>query len=248
MPGTLFEGQDKLKLVTHCQKSNRFQDLYIREYAAYKIYNTLTPLSFKVRMAEITYIDTEGKMDPLTRFGFFIEDIDHVGDRAGLDELKIEKIRRRQLAPKQATLYALFQYFIGNLDWSNTQGPPGKDCCHNTKLLAPTGAPGDGIIPIPYDFEFSGLVDAPYATPPDNISVNNVRQRLFRGYCRHNGEVDTIKALFLNKENELRAIFQEEALFSKKPRAKTLAYIDSFFKTLKNPKKSRRALQGKCLN
>lgn len=249
MPGTLFEGQDKLKLVTHCQKSDRFQELYLREYAAYKVYNILTPLSFKVRMAEITYIDTEGKMDPLTRFGFFIEDIDHVGDRAGLEELKIEKIRRSQLAPRQATLYALFQYFIGNLDWSNTQGPPGNDCCHNTKLLAPTGAPGGGgIIPIPYDFDFSGLVDAPYATPPDNISVNNVRQRLFRGYCRHNDEVDTVKGLFLEKENELRAVFQEDGFLSEKSRTKTITYIDGFFETLKNPKKSRRALQGKCLN
>lgn len=249
VPGTLFEGQEKLKLVTHCQKSARFQDLYLKEYAAYRVYNILTPYSFKVRIAEVTYIDTEGKMAPLTRYGFFIEDIDHVGDRAGLEELKIKKIRRLQLDARQATLYALFQYFIGNLDWSNTQGAPGDDCCHNTKLLAPTGAPGGGgIIPVPYDFDFSGLVDAPYATPPDNISVKNVRQRLFRGYCRHNGEVEVMKALFLEKEIELRAVFQEEAFLSDKSRTKTLAYLDNFFEILKNPKKSRRVFQGKCLN
>ncbi|MEE8295625.1 MAG: hypothetical protein V3R64_07920 [Sphingomonadales bacterium] len=246
---TLFQGQNKLKLVTHCQKSSRYQDLYLREYAVYKVFNILTPLSFRVRMAEVTYINTEGKMDPLTRYGFFIEDIDDVGDRAGLEELKIRKINRRQLDPKQATLYAIFEYFIGNLDWSNTQGGPGEDCCHNSKLLAPSQNPdGGGIIPVPYDFDFSGLVDAPYATPPPNISVNNVRQRLFRGYCIHNGEVAAIKTLFLEKENQLRAVFEDEGLFSEKSRVKTLNYIDSFFETLKNPKKSRRAFQGKCLN
>lgn len=247
--GTLFQGQDKLKLVTHCQKSNRFQELYLKEYTAYKAYNILTPFSFRVRMAEVTYIDTDGKMDPLTRYGFFIEDIDHVGERVGLEELKIQKIKRPQLAPKEAALYALFQYFIGNLDWSNTQGPPGGDCCHNSKLLSPLEGPvGGRIVPVPYDFDFSGLVDAPYATPPDNISVRNVRERLFRGYCLHNAELETAKNLFLEKEVELRAVFGDEAFLDEKARKKPLAYIDSFFETLKDPKKSRRVLQGKCLN
>lgn len=244
--GTLFQGQDKLKLVTHCQKSKRFRDLYLREYAAYKVYNLLTPLSFRVRMAEVTYIDTEGKMDPLTRYGFFIEDIDDVGDRAGREELKIEKIKRRQLDARVATIYALFQYFIGNLDWSNTQGAPGNDCCHNSKLLSPVGA--GAIIPVPYDFDFSGLVDAPYAAPPENVSVRNVRQRLFRGYCIHNDQLDEALNLFLEKETQLRLVFTEKAFLNEKSKAKALAYIDGFFNILKNPKKSRRALQGKCLN
>ena len=71
---------------------------------------------------------------------------------------------------------------------------------------------------------------------------------MFRGYCTHNGELEAVKKLFLEKESQLRAVFQKEALLNKKSRAKTVAYIDKFFGTMKNPKKSRREIQGKCLN
>ena len=191
---TLFHGQNKIKLVTHCQKSTRFQQLYILEYAIYRAYNALTPISLRVRMAEIKYVDSDGKNKPVIKFGFFIEDIDDLAERNGFKELNIEKLKRTDLNSYQAALYSLFQYFAGNLDWSIIRGPAGSNCCHNTKLLIQPGeSVGSGLVfPVPYDFDFTGLVNAPYATPPEGMRVSSVRKRLYRGACLLNNEITAL--------------------------------------------------------
>jgi len=75
-------------------------------------------------------------------------------------------------------------YMIGNLDWSMRAGPAGEGCCHNGRLLAGNGP---YYTPVPYDFDYSGLVDAPYAVPPDGFKISNVKSRVYQGYCKHNG-------------------------------------------------------------
>jgi hypothetical protein len=183
---SLFAGQKKLKLVTHCRNSRDFDQYVLLEYAAYRMYNVLTPHSFRVRLANIDYRNSDGS--PITsRVGFFLEDIDDVASRNGVAEARAgPRIPRDFLIPIDAARYALFQHMIANHDWSMTAGPAGDECCHNARLigaLAPAGA-----MPVPYDFDYSGLVDAPYAAPPDALSINHVTQRVYRGYCIHNAE------------------------------------------------------------
>ena len=91
------------------------------------------------------------------------------------------------LSGPDAARYALLQDMVANHDWSMRAGPAGKECCHNAELIGPLG-PGS-TVPIPYDFDFSGFVDAPYATPPDELHLASVRQRVYRGYCLHNNDV-----------------------------------------------------------
>ena len=92
--------------------------------------------------------------------------------------------QRRRIEPRAAARFAMFNYMIGNLDWSVRAGPQGDSCCHNGRLVGG----GPLLTPVPYDFDFSGLVDAPYATPPEGFKINSVRQRLYRGYCAHDAE------------------------------------------------------------
>lgn len=240
---SLFRGQRRLKLVTHCRSAEQAQQTLLLEYAAYRLYNAVTPLSFRVRLATINYVEDNGK-PVTTRLGFFIEDADDLAKRNDLHEPKFgERIRVDQLSPADAGRYAVFEYMIGNLDWAMNAGPPGDSCCHNSKLLAATEQAASALVPVPYDFDFSGLVDAPYATPPEKVPVSSVRERRYRGYCRHN---DAARAAAIDLRGRRAAI--EGALAGVpqlEPRTlrKAQAYLSGFFDTIA----SDAGIEGKLL-
>jgi hypothetical protein len=201
-----FAGERKLKLVTHCQNSGSFDRVVLLEYAAYRMFQSLTPRSFGARLATIRYLGSNGR--PIaTRPGFFIEDLKDVAARNGIAELRAgNRIPTIDLDPVASARYALFQHMIANHDWSMRAGPVGDNCCHNAKLI---GAPGAGkAVPIPYDFDYSGLVNAPYATPPDQLKIRSVRDRQYRGYCTHNANVIQEARLFRSKQAEFEAVLR----------------------------------------
>lgn len=242
---SLFAGQRRLKLVTHCRAGQGFQDFVLLEYAAYRLYNALTPLSFRARLAQIDYRDTAGA-PIVSRYGFFIEDIDDVAKRNGLQAPRLgERFPVARLSPTDAARFAVFQYMIGNLDWAMQAGPPGDSCCHNSRPLSQAG--GDRIMPVPYDFDFSGLVNAPYATPPSSVPVSNVRQRRYRGLCRHNGEAKAAFAEFRAKAPELRQNLSAVPSLNTGARSRALAYLDSFFKEIATDQSAESKLLRTCL-
>ncbi len=100
---------------------------------------------------------------------------------------------------------------ISNLDWAMTAGAAGEDCCHNSRLMGPEGATGasTGLIPVPYDFDYAGLVNVPYAAPPDGIHVANVQVRRYRGFCAHNEEAKAFFAQISTRRDSLMAILNE---------------------------------------
>ena len=233
--GSLFEGQNKLKLVTHCKPAESFQQLYIKEYLVYRLYNLLTPISFRVRPAQVTYHDGEGRRADVTRFAFLVESQGDMARRNGLTPFETPpgQVAATRLDPPTITLLALFQYMIGNLDWDPVTGPPGDECCHNGKLLARDGAT-TGLIPVPYDFDFTGLVDAPYATPPDSIAVPNVRRRYYRGYCRDHDRLPAAIATLRQHRAAMASVIAGETLLADGERRAMQAYLDDFFKSVDN--------------
>lgn len=226
---SFFDGQKRLKLVTHCKKSARFQQYYLMEYTAYRFLNVMTPLSLKVRLAEIDYVDVKNGKVLISRLGFLIEDTDDAARRNDLIEIDTPDISKTQLNPVHAGRYAVFQYMIGNLDWSMHSGVDGKDCCHNTKLIGAKTAPMSALAPVPYDFDYSGLVGAPYAVPPENVSVRNVKQRRYRGFCAHNDEARAAAAEFRSKKGALLAVLTENAALEERTRSSAERYVNAFF-------------------
>ena len=233
-PDSLFKGQHKLKLVTHCKPAASYQQYYLLEYAAYRMYQQLTPVSFDARLALIDYVDANGK--PIaTRTGFFLEDADDVAKRNGLKRLETQsRVPVASLDAAAAARFVMFNTLIGNLDWAMTAGPAGTNCCHNSRLLAPEGATA-GYIPVPYDFDFSGLVDAPYATPPAGIPLPNVRARRYRGYCRHNAEATAAAAELVAKRGALIAALDATPQLDADKRSKAEAYLNGFLDQIAAP-------------
>jgi hypothetical protein len=231
---SLFAGQRKLKLVTHCKSQASFQQYLLLEYTTYKLFNLLTPISFDARLASIDYVDPDGKV-VASRLGFFLEDSDDVARRNGLRGFKApDRINAAQLDPDAAARESVFQYMIGNLDWSMIAGPAGAGCCHNTKLIGAAGATS-GLIPLAYDYDFSGLVDAPYATPPQGIPVANVRVRRYRGFCAQNTQARAIATDWTAKRAALLAVYDTIPQLEDAPKRKAEAYLGGFFDGVTDP-------------
>lgn len=224
---SLFAGQKKLKLVTHCKNAPSFQQYVLLEYSAYRIYNLLTPRSFRARLADVDYRDESGR-PIIARTGFFLEELGDLAHRNGLKPSHgPDRIPLQDLSGADAARYALFQEMIGNLDWSMRAGPAGKDCCHNAELIGPL-APGQ-TIPVPYDFDFSGYVDAPYAVPPAELDVADVRQRLYRGYCVHNPHAPAVAQQLRQERPRILAVLTQVPGLDPRTRARAAAYLDSFY-------------------
>ena len=177
--GTLFDGLDKVKVVSHCRVGIRSYEPFIHtEYLAYKTYNILTDRSFKVRLANIHYVDTDRGKDLHTYDAFFIEHVDSFEDRLDVIQVKDQFILPSRYDERELCRAEMFQFFVGTTDFSFFVSE--DECCHNGKAFALKGAP-DALIPVPYDFDMSGIVNPPYAEPNENFEIASVKQRLYRG-------------------------------------------------------------------
>jgi hypothetical protein len=243
---SLFVHQGKLKLVTHCRSAAGFQQYVLLEYAIYRMANVLSPRSFRVRLANIDYTDPSGR--PITsRIGYFIEDLRDVARRNGMREAHApSRIPATDLSPADAARYALFQHMIANHDWSMRAGPPGEDCCHNAKLIGVT-APGMAV-PLLYDFDFSGLVGAPYATPPDELELSSVKQRAYRGYCMHNAEALAAARQFRDARPQLIAAITSTPGLDPRTQQRAIAFLDPFFADIATDQSTGARVLNRCVN
>lgn len=249
--GTVFEGQNALKLVTHCQDDRREYEQYVlQEYLVYRMYNLLTDLSFKARLARVTYVDTDGKRDTVTRTAFLLEDVDAVAARNGLQALRIKAVPPHLVNPHSIALVGVFQYVVGNPDWSMFTVEPGEEaCCHNT---VPIGAESGPIFSVPYDFDVSGIVNTRYAdrlfNPQErNLGIRRVRERSYRGLCASAAHLPAIFALFRQKRDAIYALYREQPALNADVASETVEYLDAFYDTIDDPRKVEREIDKRCL-
>jgi hypothetical protein len=245
--GTTFRGQKSIKMVTHCDTGSVYEQYYIVEMLIYQMYQQLTDYSFRVRPLSVVYYDSERDKADDPRFAFLIEDDSDVAKRHDLKKLEIPRIKHTRLEPELTGKMGLFQYMIGNVDWAALRGPDPDECCHNVKLAAPEPlTDSDWIYPIPYDFDSAGLVDAKYAAPPEGLPIRNVTQRLYRGYCIHNDQVEAARPLFLQKKEKiLGLITSEERLFSKNQKS-TTKYLEEFYEIIEDDKDFQKDILDEC--
>lgn len=243
-PTSTFAGQKKLKLITHCRQGNDGDRFTLLEYAGYRLYSALTPKSFGARLATITYREPNGRT-VATRPAFFIEDLGDVAARNGSTEIRTRaRVPLTALSPADGALYGLFQHMIANHDWSMRAGPAGDNCCHNAKLI---GALATGAtIPIPYDFDFSGLVNAPYATPPEQLNLGSVRQRKYRGFCAHNAAVIAAARTLREKQSALLAELAAIPGLDRGGAAQASAFLQTFFAEIATDASVEANIVGRC--
>lgn len=242
--GTVFAGQNTIKLVTDCQSSRKsYQQLLLKEYLAYKMLNVLSDKSFSARLLRVTYVDTDKKGKSRESYAFFIEDKDHIGDRLGLALIEVPRTKYNALNPLQANLVNVYEYFIANTDFSLVAGPKDSPCCHNTVLYQKDSGP---FISIPYDFDHAGLINAPYAFPNPRFKIKSVKQRVYRGRCSNNSHLDSTLEHFLAKRDDIGRLVTGLDGFDDRSVKGTMNLVDGFYKDISTPKSIQKKFIQKC--
>ena len=242
---TVFAKSDKLKLVTHCRTGNkRYAQSLLAEYMAYRIFNLVTDQSFRVRPLQVLYVDSAGESKDREAFAFVIEHRNQLGKRIGMKSNDATETEVESLDAAHTNLGSLFQFLIGNTDFSPIRAAPGETCCHNNMLFGET--PGE-IVVIPYDFDQSGIVNAPHGAPNPRFGLRNVRDRLYRGRCVNNENLDASVQVFIERKADIYALFEEHPGFSKSTVKQTRRFLDDFYEIIENPKRFETRIVEKCL-
>ncbi len=226
--GTIFEGQDKVKYVTHCRPDRSSLNNLFLEYLIYRQYEILTDLSIKTRLVKMTYIDETGKKNPLDSYGIMLEHKKLMADRNGATVYEGELVHQDRCVHETLDLFTLFQFMIGNTDWSIAKP-------HNAYLITEASS----YYPVPYDFDYCGLINATYAAPDPRLPIANVRQRYFRGFCRTEGGYESSIQIFNDRREELYDVFRDFDLLDPRLRDQSLKYFDKFYEVIKRPQKSK---------
>jgi hypothetical protein len=243
--GTLFKGQDKLKLVAPCQHGLESQQKLLLEYLAYRTYEILTDHSFGARLIRLSYVDSDEALRSWTDLVFVIEDEADIASRLKIDKVRVKANQFHELDQSTTALAELFQLMISNHDYSVLQGPEGEYCCHNSVMFTREDT-ADKRIPIPYDFDMSGLVNAKYAAPPDHLPIRLVRTRYYRGLCQPPEIMEATVAHVLSKKAEILDLFESMPELSRLSKNRTIGFIKNFYKILEDEAKMKVQVLDRC--
>ena len=235
--GNLFSSAGRVKITTNCRPKNQEYEQYVlQELFLYRAYSTLTDTSLRTRLAHITYKDSAARVPDVTSWAFFIENHESLAERIGSKVLAANGALFDDLVPDMLGLVGVWEYFIGNTDWSIAAQ-------HNTMLLQDTTG---RVLPVAYDFDWSGAVDARYAFPDPRFKMNSVTTRLYRGDCRDEKGYAPVLARFTEKRAAIDSIFATIPQLTPEKVKKMRGYFDEFWKLAANPKQAAREFKDGC--
>ena len=234
--GTVFEGHKSLKLGTHCRDVDSYEQYVYREYAAYKIFNRITTRSFRARLATATYVDASNNKPMTTRAGLFLEDDDDVARRLDGETSELQDLSFGHVDGESMVLLSLFEYMIGNTDMSLAK-------LHNIILVR---ASNGTVYPVPYDFDYSGLVNARYAVPAKALNLPTVRERLYRGPCMTEENIAPYLTRMRSLRDGVMALYDQIPGLDPGYRKDARGYLDQFFRIIDRPGDARRAFVDSC--
>ncbi len=235
---TLFAKLDRARLTFPCRFQADWEQYVLQEFNLYRVQRVLTPYSFDVRLAKITFVDSEKKDTLGTWWTFLSEQDDIFAARNGAKLITEQGAGPGDLEVFQSAFFGVFQYFVANSDYS-VRG------LHNVVLIFKDFE----HIPVARDFDFSGAVNTRYATPDPRLGIRKVSDRLMRGYCVEASNYENVFKLFNEKKDAIYAVYSDPLSEAMKPAVKkaTLAYFDEFYATINDPRKAKRDISGACL-
>jgi hypothetical protein len=239
--GTPLAGLRRPKLVTHCRPNrSEYEQYVLQEYLVYELLAAVTPHGYRARLARVTYEDAAGRERPHTSWGVIVEDDEMLERRLNGRLLEQHGATPADVDTTAMTLASLFQYMVGNTDWS-------VERVHNAKLLIRT----DGtIVPVLYDFDFAGIVNAHYAAPTpslSNLGLRSVRDRAFQGLCVPEAVAEQVVATLLSRQGAVLAAWRELPGLEARNYRRGREYLEDFFTRMRQRGAVRYDLLGRCL-
>jgi hypothetical protein len=242
--GTLFAGQNKLKLVVPCHRSERAEKDLIEEYAVYRIFNLLSPASYRVRLVQMSFEDSGSSKGGDQLFTFVLEPSGQLAARLGGGESELAEVALSWLDADHMALVYVFQYLVSNVDWSLVRPEGEEACCHNGTLIETD----DKLLYVPYDFDLSGFVNAPYAFPPPELHIDRVTQRRYRGFCTERTRLEQALETIVSKRQDIEALIESLPVLSEKDKERRIGYLAQFFRAAGNEDRLLRVFERRCLD
>ncbi|MEP6780466.1 MAG: hypothetical protein ABJC26_11300 [Gemmatimonadaceae bacterium] len=234
---TLLQGNKQLKITTNCKpKSDEYEQYVLQEYAVYRLYERISPVHFRTRLARITYVDSAAAMPSVTSWAFLIEDDKEVAKQFELAAEKEHGALFDDLEKKQLAITALFEYMIGNTDWSISG-------LHNISLLRDSSGT---INTVAYDFDWSGAVNPKYAFPDARLDIKRVTDRLYRGPCLTPVQWQPIFERFNSAKPAVDSIYKSVPSLDPKLVKEAIAFYEEFYKRISEPRAAKRAVVDGC--
>ena len=234
--GTPFEAARRPKLASYCMDRDEYEQLVLNEYLVYKLFALFTPLSYRARLVRVTYEQVPGTGTPVTRYGFLTEDPERFASRIRGEPIERLGIRQSQISFYDALLMGLFQYFIGNTDWSVAG-------LHNVELFRV-----DSVTrAVAFDFDWSGAVNAPYARPDSRLNARTVRDRVYRGLCFTVEDVEPVLVRFEALKDSITAAYRALPALNARQTERTLQWYEEFYQDIRDRRQFvRRAIEPTC--
>ena len=217
-----------IKLVNACKPNEAYEQYLYKEFLCYKIFNLLSDKSFRVRMLNLDYRDSSGKKSAFLERAFFTEDVKDMAKRNKSIEWKSGNLYNEATNRKQMTLVQVFEYMIGNTDWSVPAN-------HNIKLIQLKEDSLSKPFAIPYDFDYSGLVSTDYAVPDAMLNTETVEERVYRGFPRTMEELNETFEIFRKQKESIYALINNYQLLTTKTKKYMIDYLESFYTQINKP-------------
>jgi hypothetical protein len=234
LKASVFKKQDKIKLVMPC----RGDEYVVREWMIYRLYNLVSPVSFKARLVRVKLDDATAKKEVPPFYGILLEDESQMAKRNGLVPVN-KKLQPEQTEAEAFLTMAVFEYMIGNTDWS-------VQYQQNIKLVAPDSQALVTTV-VPYDFDHAGLVNAPYAKPAEELHMASVRQRRYRGYCIRNlKRFEGVISHFNRLKKDIYELYSNCTLLDANYIKSTTKFLDDFYATINDPRTLEREFLYPC--
>ncbi len=235
--GTLFEGQKPIKVVFPCSKNKNALDFVGKEYLAYKLYEPITPYHFPTRLIKVTFVNGDDKKkEEQELIGFIIEDDDIVAERFGGEIYDEKKIGPSFMADTASVRHDMFQYMIGNTDWSGLFG-------HNQKIIR---LEDNVFVPLAYDFDMTGLVNPPYGQVSQLVEIEKITDRLYRGFCRDPQLMQAVRQEFIANKDIIMGMAEEQLYLDATDVKNVTSYLKDFYRTMENDALFQKEILDKC--
>ncbi len=236
--GTVLEGNKSLKLVMPCENSSDKNELVMKEYICYKMYEQITPYRFSTRLVNLEFIEKDGKKSKTHQLTtFLIEDDDLAAKRFNAKIMENLNLHPLRLNDTSSLKHDMFQYMISNLDWSTTFN-------HNAKVML---QPVNRYIPIAYDFDMSGFVNPPYGVANAELGQEDIRDRIYRGFCRPEPVVQAVRKHYLSVEPQVMGVLaQYEKSFIPRDYTTMKKYIEDFYAIFKDDATFKKRIVEGC--
>lgn len=222
---------NKIKLISHCfdSEDGSNPEQLMKEYLAYKTYNLISENSFQVKLALVTYKNTNDDSS-FQQYAILIESTEELAERIGRFPRKLYNIQQEEIDEEEFGIVNAFQFMIGNRDWNLLS-------CKNLKAFP--SLDDKSIMVVPYDFDFAGLVDAPYATLHPDQKIEGISERICKLKFKDAQTLENVLSKMENKKEEILEMVDQFELMESKEKKETTQYIMSFYKLIENRKKAK---------